>query len=234
MPVRALLFDYGNTLVAYFTRAEQHAVLEAAHREVSARLKASGLLRVSWDTLWPRVLKHNKEADDCHVQPLIGRLARIYDLDLESLNDDLADDLCRGWLKPVFAHGRLYEDTIPALNELRAKGYQTAIVSNTPWGSPGDIWRGEIERHGLKERMDEVVFCTDCGWRKPARQIFEYTLDRLGLGPEECLFVGDDPGWDIAGPRAVGMSAVLVDRDGKMQDSGEGSISSLAQLMERL
>lgn len=234
MPVKAVLFDYGNTLVEYFGRAEQHTVLEKAHREVQSRLEEAGLLKVTWDTLWPRVLEHNTEAEDYHVEPLVGRLANIFGLSSGSLDDVLATDLCRAWLEPVFAYGRLYDDSIPVLEELRSKGYRTAIVSNTPWGSPGDIWRGEVRRHRLGGKTDLTVFCTDAGWRKPARQIFDYALEKLGLRPEDCLFVGDDPRWDIAGPRAIGMGAILLDREGKMQDSGEDSISNLAQLMDRL
>ena len=95
---------------------------------------------------------------------------------------------------------------------MRAQGIKTAIVSNTPWGSPAALWREELARLGLADAVDVLVFCPDCGWRKPARQIFDYALGKLKAMPEQCVFVGDDPRWDIAGPEAVGMAAVLIDR----------------------
>jgi len=72
------------------------------------------------------------------------------------------------------------------------------------------------------------------GWRKPARPIFDAVLDRLGLAPERCLFVGDDPRWDLAGPRALGMRALLIDRAGEPALANESPIQSLEELEGRL
>ena len=33
------------------------------------------------------------------------------------------------------------------------------------------------------------------------------------------MFVGDDPRWDITGPEAIGMKAVLIDRTGRIDNS---------------
>jgi putative hydrolase of the HAD superfamily len=44
------------------------------------------------------------------------------------------------------------------------------------------------------------------------------------------VHVGDDPVTDIAGARAAGLSAVLLDRSGR----APGSIASLAELDARL
>ncbi len=51
---------------------------------------------------------------------------------------------------------------------------------------------------------------------KPDRRAFEQVADELGVPAAACLFVGDDPQRDVAGARAAGMRAVLVDpaRDG--------------------
>jgi len=107
-------------------------------------------------------------------------------------------------------------------------------VSNTPWGSPASLWREEIERLGLSEYVDVLVFCTDVGWRKPAKQIFEFALEKLQALPQDCIFVGDHPGWDLTGPRAVGIEAILIDRRGAMHDTGEDSIQNLHELWSRL
>ncbi|MGD8624784.1 MAG: HAD family hydrolase [Anaerolineae bacterium] len=128
--------------------------------------------------------------------------------------------------------GRPYDDVRPVLRRLRAEGVRAAIVSNTPWGSPGDLWREELARLGLAEEVDLAVFCTDVGWRKPAAAIFEYTLARLDARPADCFFVGDNPRWDVAGPRAVGIEAVLLDRQGTGED-GE-TIRDLHGLWPRL
>ena len=52
--------------------------------------------------------------------------------------------------------------------------------------------------------------------------------------PQQCLFVGDDPKWDLAGPRAMGIEAVLIDRRGTMSPTEEIAIRNLNELWSRL
>jgi putative hydrolase of the HAD superfamily len=49
---------------------------------------------------------------------------------------------------------------------------------------------------------------------KPDPRIFRRALERLGAEPSEALHVGDSPEHDLAGARAVGIAALLVDRRG--------------------
>ena len=230
----AVLFDLGNTLAQYFERSEFPDILEQAIAEVQNYLHQKGLLSVSPEAMWRRVRDENYEARDYRVRLLEERLVRIFRLDDSVQASGLIMAMCRCFMKPIFARGRCYEDALPTLQGLRFGGFKTAIVSNTTWGSPAVLWREEIERFSLSKYADVVVFCTDVGWRKPARQIFEFTLEKLQALPQHCIFVGDDPRWDLVGPRAVGIEAVLIDRRGTMYDAGEDSIQNLHELWGRL
>jgi putative hydrolase of the HAD superfamily len=156
----------------------------------------------------------NREAPDYRVTPMTNRFERIFQV---SFADDpsLAATICERFMAPIFARGRVYDDTLPTLAMLRDAGVRTAIVSNAPWGSPPEVWRRELRRLGLSEAADVVVLCGDVGWRKPAPQIFHHAASELGCQPEECMFVGDDLGWDVEGSAAVGMRPMLIDRDGR-------------------
>lgn len=197
-----VLFDLGNTLVSYYDLRDFAPILRAAIGEVERFLGTKAE--------WERVAAENFEAKDFRVRPLEGRLRRIFpDADW---SEEVALKACRCFLRPIFALARVYDDVLPTLDALRARNVRTAIVSNTPWGSPAALWREEMARLGLAGAVDVLVFCPDCGWRKPARPIFDHALTRLGATPERCVFVGDGPRWDIAGPQALGMEAVLIDR----------------------
>ena len=230
--ITAILFDLGNTLVRYWQRPESPAVMCEAFTEVEGYLRQEGLLRISPEEMWRRIEKSNYALPRHRVFPLRERLARIFEVPLGS--DDRLMAMCRRFMVPIFGRGWLYPDTLSTLEVLRDKGFKTAIVSNTPWGSPAALWRQEIECLGLRERVDVDVFCDDVGWRKPAPQIFEYALQKLGVEPRACLFVGDEPRWDLVGPRALGIEAVLIDRVGTMQVAGEEPIHSLDDLWDRL
>lgn len=216
-----LLFDLGNTLAHYYDMHEFPAILKHAILEVQEYLSQNGLLHVSEDDLWRRVREEDHESSDCRIRPLEERLARIFELDNLRYDSKVAMDMCKCFMKPIFARGYCYEDTVPALTELKTRGYRTAIVSNTSWGSPAYLWREEVTRLGLGTYMDAVVFCTDVGWRKPAEQIFFYTLEKLSALPQDCFFVGDEPKWDVIGPKAVGITPILIDRLGVIQSSVE-------------
>ena len=232
--IKAVLFDLGNTLVQYWERPAFPGVLREAIAEVEAHLRQQGLLRVSPDVVAQRTQEHNHELPGHRVYPLAQRLALIFGLDETEASSGLLEVMCRRFTVPIFARGRLYPDALPVLEALRARGFRTGIVSNTPWGSPAALWREQISRFGLRERVDVDVFCDDVGWRKPARQVFEFALDGLGVPASECLFVGDDPRWDLVGPRALGMQAVWIDRLGAVQEAEEVPIRNLSELWDRL
>jgi len=231
---KTILFDLGNTLVEYIPPGEFTPVLEESIRLVSDFLNGKGLLSVPEEEMWTRVERENHTAPDFRAIPLEDKLSRIFALDGMAEDDDLITTICRIFLKPIFAMAYLYPDVIPVIEELRGDGHKLGIVSNLPWGSPSDLWCEEVARHGLSERVDAVVFCRDAGWRKPARQIFDYTLDKLDAKPEDCVFIGDDPRWDIVGPRAIGMEAVLIDRSGKMAENEETPVRDLREFRQLL
>ncbi len=229
-----ILFDLGSTLVHYYERSEIPEVLGKCIESVKDILQEKGLSRVSPDIMWKKVKEENREGQDYCVRPLEERLGRIFQIDEVNKTKELMMEMCRHFMDPIFARGHLYEDTLPTLKQLKSRGFTTAIVSNTPWGSPAELWHEEVARRGLNIYINMAVFCRDVGWRKPAPQIFEFVLNNLRILPAECIFVGDDPRWDIAGPRAVGIDAILVDRAGRQKNTNYESIKSLNDLFDKL
>jgi epoxide hydrolase-like predicted phosphatase len=59
----------------------------------------------------------------------------------------------------------------------------------------------------VDEIFEVVVDSGFVGCRKPDREIYDLTLERMGVGAEECLFV-DDIDVNCAAARELGMSAV--------------------------
>jgi len=234
MKYDAVILDLGNTLVSYYTRAQWPAVLEQCMAEASAYLRDRGLLRVEPDELAQRVQTERGRSGGICVRRLEDRLAWLFGLTPVEMAGDLAPAVWRRFMGPIFALARRYDDALPAVAALRRHGLKTGILSNSPWGSPAALWREELARHGLLDAVDAVVFCGDVGWRKPARQPFEFIMRLLDVAPQQCLFVGDDPRWDIAGPRGVGMDALLIDRHGEFPDADAPRTRSLHEVLGRV
>lgn len=229
-----ILFDLGGTLAHYYERTEFSFILEQAIAEAQGYLDKKSLLTVTPELISRRVKEEDHESADYRSRPLEERLTRIFRLEATVRTDDLLMEMCQRFMGPIFARGYLYEDTLPAIQELRARGFRTAIVSNTSWGSPALLWRGEIRRLDLDTGMNAVVFDRDVGWRKPSKPIFEFAMKNLGALPSDCVFVGDEPEWDLKGPRAVGIEAVLIDRHGTSRDAEEQAIKNLHELIDRI
>jgi epoxide hydrolase-like predicted phosphatase len=56
--------------------------------------------------------------------------------------------------------------------------------------------------------FDAVVISGEVGLNKPEPEIFRLGAERLGVPPEECVFV-DDLRENCEGAEAVGMTAIL-------------------------
>jgi HAD superfamily hydrolase (TIGR01662 family) len=116
----------------------------------------------------------------------------------------------------------LYEDSLPTLRALRARGLKIGVVSN----SSRDV--REFARHHALE-IDAGISSFHHGKTKPHASIFRAVLDLLGVEPHEALMVGDTIDADIEGPQAIGMQAVLLDRYG-LHPEFAPRIESLAEL----
>lgn len=231
---KAVLFDLGGTLVQYYEKTEFPGILKQAINETKNFLQQKKLFKTSIETMWQRVKEEDYEARDFQVRSLEERLQRIFQLNNSVLSESLIMKMCRCFMKPIFTLGQCYEDTYLILQKLKARNFKLAIVSNTPWGSPANLWHEEIERLNLNKYVYTVVFCRDVGWRKPAKQIFTYTLNKLQINPEHCIFVGDNAQWDLIGPRKLGIESILINRRNRNQYKEENSINNLHELINRI
>ena len=125
---------------------------------------------------------------------------------------DCATAMVREWERHENFH--LYEDALPALEEVRRHGLRIGLISN------GQRDLAEFaDHHGLE--VDATVGSTMHGRIKPHPSIFESALSELGVDASEAVMVGDSVEDDIAGARAIGIRAILVDRDGIHEDEPE-------------
>jgi putative hydrolase of the HAD superfamily len=104
--------------------------------------------------------------------------------------------------------GRLFggvgpdERMLEAVRRARAAGIHTGLISNS-WGAGLDY-----DMSLLDELFEGIVISGDVGMHKPEPAIFVLGAERIGVRPEECVFV-DDLRENCAGAEQVGMTAIL-------------------------
>jgi putative hydrolase of the HAD superfamily len=137
---------------------------------------------------------------------------------------EFALKIVRRW--ELAAHFELYDDVVPVFDDLRRRGLRLGLVSNTS----RDL--GAFVRHfGLE--VDGWIASGSYGKVKPSPLIFEAALELVGCAAECAAMVGDSPDDDVAGARAVGMRALLLDRAGRFPVADD-RIESLADLATAL
>ncbi len=92
---------------------------------------------------------------------------------------------------------------IELMRELQVSGKRMAMLTNNvqEWEP---LWRTMLP---VDEIFEMVIDSGYVGYRKPERQIYEITLERLGLPAEACLFV-DDMELNCDAARELGFTAV--------------------------
>jgi putative hydrolase of the HAD superfamily len=82
--------------------------------------------------------------------------------------------------------------------------YRTALLSNSGSGAR----REEQERYHFNEMTDLIIYSHEVGIEKPDPRIYALTCERLGVQPEEVVFL-DDTEANVAAAAAYSMHAIL-------------------------
>jgi len=212
-PVRAVLFDFGHTLVDFHRTQE---ALHAAYEQIEARIEAVAYMEVP--ELLDLVERVAGGVDRLVAQSYAeGRLeeldqAALFREALASIGFDLPDDVID---HIVALDHSAYSNSITVspevlgvLERLRTAGYRLGLVSNV--SLLPHLMREDLQRLGLARFLDATVFSSEVGVRKPDQRIFLEALSRLAAAAAETVFVGDRLYDDVSGAQAVGMRAVLT------------------------
>lgn len=117
----------------------------------------------------------------------------------------------------------LFDDVLPVLRRLRSRAIGTAILTN----GPADGQRRKLKATGLIDAVDQVAIGEEIGFSKPSPHAFHAVIDQFGFSAADTLMVGDSPELDYDAAVNAGLSALLLDRDGRHRGSGRWSIRSL-------
>lgn len=95
----------------------------------------------------------------------------------------------------------LNHDLVAYIRELKEQQFKIGLLSN----ASGDIWN--YVTPDLQELFDVRLISAELGRCKPDQEVYLETCRRLGVAPEEAVFV-DDSSSNCSGARAAGLRAV--------------------------
>lgn len=136
-----------------------------------------------------------------HLTPAEFRagLRAAYDLDATDAQIDAA------W------HAMLLDvpaERLALIGELRRRGHQTALLSNTNALHIAEINERLAAKYGFKDGvadvLDRVFYSQEVGLRKPGEEIFHHALNAMNWRAAETLFIEDSP-QHVATARRLGL-----------------------------
>jgi putative hydrolase of the HAD superfamily len=201
--LRAVLFDVDFTLFrpgpelgpeGYRRVGERHGLVLEPGLYEEARAAAIATLQANHE------LVHDEEIWIAFTEQIVLRMGGD-----PSGARACATDMVREWER--HENFSLYEDALPVLDELRRHEIKIGLISN------GQRDLEEFTTHHLLD-VDAVVGSKAHGRVKPHASIFVAALQALAVEPDETAMVGDSYEDDIEGARALGIRAILLDRDG--------------------
>lgn len=111
------------------------------------------------------------------------------------------------WAATVAALGRLCVPCRGALGAVAALAgrYRLCCVANQPPEA-----ETVLRDLGFAHHLEHILLDTVVQASKPDPRIFRMALERMGVGPERVVFVGDRPDNDIVPARRLGMKTVWL------------------------
>ena len=105
----------------------------------------------------------------------------------------------------------LHPDAVSTLARVKREGLKIGLISNTGM-TPGRTVRAYMDKVGILDFFDVLVFSDEVHLAKPSREIFCLALHQMGVFPSETVHVGDDRMKDVAAAKIAGMKAIWVPR----------------------
>lgn len=213
--IRAVIFDLDDTLYLEgdYLRSGFHAVAQWLATQKPRRDGRSPkwvLLDYEWD-MWNEFKESPDHAFDRYAvkwqtknpgttmlpEELAGAMVQIY----------------RSHLPEIQA----CSDVLKVLPEL-SRNLQLGLLSD---GDPERQQR-KLQALNIAHLFRKVIFTgSNPDWAKPSSEGFRVLAEALDCRPQECIYVGDNPVKDFAGPGEIGMRTLRIRRPGSLHESRE-------------
>jgi HAD superfamily hydrolase (TIGR01549 family) len=210
MPIRAVGFDIDGTLYPnYRFNLRALPILIADLPLLLSMGKARDELR-----------SERREGPFYQLQAEIA--ARHYKRPADEVRLLLDERIYRAWEK-IFARVKPYSGVRGTALALRGHGLKLGVLSDFP-AVP------KLELLGLSGLWDCVLCSEEVGHLKPAPDSFLALAKALDTPPDEMLYVGNNPAYDVAGAKAAGMMAACISHRRKSVPGADFVFSSYRAL----
>ncbi len=203
-----LIFDLDNTIWDFDTNSTES--LKEVYNNRNLGKKFDSLEQFS-----EIYHKHNKELwiryQNNEINKFTLGLNRFYmTLSEVGVNDSqFSNKLNAEYLATTTLQTKLIKDALKVVISL-SKKYPLHIITNGFF----EVQFLKVRNSKLEPYFTHIITSEECNSLKPDIKIFEYTLDRIGAKPDECIIIGDNFDTDIIGAKNANIDQVFFNRKG--------------------
>lgn len=193
--IKAIIFDLDNTLLD-FVKMKQFAVKASIRAMNEAGLNVDeengykDVMELYMTTGW-----ENQLVFDDYLKQTTGEVS----------NKILAAGVV-AYRRAREATLLVYPNVNKTLIELLKTQIRLAVVSDAP---SREAWM-RLYYLNLHHVFDPVLTFDDTGARKPSPKPFKLALEKMNVGPDEALMIGDWPDRDVVGAKQIGMKTIFA------------------------
>ena len=201
-----LFFDLDHTLWD-FDANSKHTL-----RELYLKLDLEQRGVYDFDLFHANYIAHNEKLWERYRNGFIRveelRLKRMFQtlLDFKIGDEVLAETMSTQFLDMLPTRTQVFPHTYEILDYLRDKGYLLHLITN----GFEKTQHSKLRYSGLNKYFGEVVTSEGSNSLKPQKEIFEYAMNKVNCGTEECIMIGDSLEVDIQGAINAGIDQVFV------------------------
>lgn len=225
--MRAVAFDLGNTLMSYTTPLSWQTLygdaLRSVLRSIDERVE-DRKVSLGESVLLKYNTRVNYREHEVSSDVIFAELLQCWSADTSKI------ETAKEAFYSFFQQDAIFfPDVVHVLKELKRKGFKIGVLTDVAYGAE----RRYALRHAeeINFYADVLLTSLDVGFRKPNPAGYLQLARELHTNVNDCLFVGDEDK-DIVGANRVGMTSVLIARQGQAKDFGQvHSVQSLNEII---
>jgi len=222
MPIKALLFDFGDTLIQT-NNFDYDTCLRKVHKSLikdNVTTPYEEFKNVYFD-IRNRLYKETEDSlREAEFRLRITETLKHFGYSFKPEDEVIVRSADA--FSDAFVSMMQMEPHLPKLlQQLKTKGkYKIGLVSNFAY--PPTV-KKTLERFDITKYFDALTISGEVGWRKPSPKIFKKALQALKVKASETVFIGDSPSHDIEGAKKSGMKAILIKKASANEDEELGN-----------
>jgi len=217
--IKAVLFDYGGTLVEPLKPWDDEVKPTAVAapysllRRHGLKVPYSEYLAINNSTFDKySELEKKTESDIPDITKYREMVDTLFPNRNKAWRERVASEANNAFWDVATANYILQKGARRCLTELKSMKLRLAVVSNH---HNGDALNNHLTHLGIRSFFSFITVSSGVGFRKPDKRIFAICLSALRASSSEAVFVGDSIPYDIEGAKRAGMTTVLIGKDGQ-------------------